>query len=112
MSAFDPLRTLAYVLSVASARAIFLMFLAPPLILLAWAHFLPSFEAEWMPFWLTMAIGWLGLLVAAAIGLVGLATAPWPDRTRALVAAIYAPLFLISLPFQALVAGCMTGNCL
>jgi hypothetical protein len=98
--------------SMASARAIFLMFFAPPLVLLALAHFLPPLEAEWMPFWMTMAIGWVVLLVVAAIGLVGVATAPWPDNIRAVVAAVYAPLFLLSLPIQALIAGCTAGDCL
>ena len=44
--------------------------------------------------------------------IAGLITAPWPEKVRAVVAAVIPPLFLISLPFQALMAACTTGNCL
>lgn len=58
-------------------------------------------------------VTWLAIAVAIIAGLTGIATAPWPDGKRAIVAAVYAPLFLISIPVQAIMAGCSAAaSCL
>ena len=78
-----------------------LMLLAPPLVLLFWAHVVPSYF-DWE---------WVALIVAAVVGLLGAVTAPWHDRWK-WIAVVYGLLLIPTLPFAGLLAVCSTGNCL
>jgi hypothetical protein len=87
-----------------TVRALILMFVAPPLLLLLWAHVARS------------AIGaqtdTLALIVVGLVGLAGVATAPWLAGTKTIVAIAYGAAALVALPFLVLLAVCSTGDCL
>ena len=88
-----------------TARSLFLMFVAPMIVLLIYAHWIDPLEPP-------RATAWVSVFLAVVPGFLGVGTAPWPDKPRAVVAAIYLPLLLISMPLHMLVAACSTGNCL
>ncbi|HEV2043987.1 MAG TPA: hypothetical protein VGR05_04835, partial [Sphingomicrobium sp.] len=75
----------------------------PPLLLVLWAHLL-------RPFWPNS--DWFAVIAAGLIGMAAVATAPWRDRTRAVIAVVYIVLLWASLPFVGLLAVCSTGDCL
>jgi hypothetical protein len=80
-----------------------LMLLAPPLLLLAWAHLLRPMSPAWE---------WAALIGAGLVGIAGAATGPWPEPTKLRVVVGYVLLALLTLPFLALFAVCSTGDCL
>jgi len=88
---------------IANSRTLALMLVAPPLVLLLWAHLIRPAAS---------GFDVLAVLLAGSIGLAGAATAPWPDKTKAVVAVIYIGLGVFTIPFLALLAVCSTGDCL
>lgn len=86
-----------------TARALSLMLLAPPIVLLMWAHFVRPAYSGW---------DWPAIIVAGLIGLAGAATAPWRGIWKWVVAVAYALLLIPVLPFTGLLAVCWTGDCL
>ena len=87
----------------ANMRSIVLMLVAPPLVLLLWAHFLrPALSGLDLP----------AIIIAGLIGAVGAATAPWPGNAKVIVTIAYLSLLVIALPFLSLLAVCSTGDCL
>jgi hypothetical protein len=84
-------------------RSIAMMLLAPPTVLLFWAHFVrPSFAESEL----------LAVVFAGAAGLVGAITAPWAGNAKPIVAGTYVVLCFMALPFASLLAVCSTGLCL
>ena len=88
---------------VATVRALMLMLVAPPLVLLMWAHLVRSAYSGW---------DWPVVIVAGLIGLAGAATAPWRGTLKWVVAVAYALLLVPALPLAGLIAVCSTGDCL
>lgn len=86
-----------------SVRAVALMVVGPPVLLLLWAHAL-------RPLW--SGSDWLALVVAALSGLAALATAPWTNRVKSSVALGYILMAIVTLPYLGLLAICSTGDCL
>ena len=90
--------------------AILMMVVGPPLLLLLWAHLLRPFGQG------SEVIGQgselLALLVAGLFGVAGVLVAPWSERVRAVVAALYLLIAFVALPFLLLTAVCSTGDCL
>ena len=64
----------------ATARSLFLMLVMPFAMLFAWAHLL---RQTWNDG------GELAMIAAGLVGVAGVATAPWPDKRRAVIAAVY-----------------------
>ena len=87
----------------ASVRSIILMLVAPPLLLLLWAHFIRS---NWP------GLDWPVVILAGLIGLVGIATSPWERRAKVGFGIVYVGLAFAGLPFLTLLAVCSTGDCL
>lgn len=87
---------------VGTARTLLLMLIAPPLLLLFWAHVVRPGYSGW---------DWVAIIAAAVIGLIGAVTAPWHGR-REWIAVVYALLLVPVLPFAGLLAVCSTGDCL
>ena len=88
---------------IAGARSLALMLLAPPLVLLLWAHVLrPVLSGS----------GYAAGFVAALVGLAGVAIAPASNKVKALIAVCYVSLCFVTLPFVTLLAVCSTGDCL
>jgi hypothetical protein len=84
-------------------RTLAVMVVAPPVVLLIWAHFLrPTFSG----------LDLLAVLCAGALGLIGVITGPWSGMTRTIVAVCYIVVSLAALPFLTLLAVCSTGDCL
>jgi hypothetical protein len=88
---------------VGAARALILMLLAPPLVLLLWAHIVRPTYSGW---------DWAAVIMAGLLGLAGAATAPWRGTWKWVAAVIYGVLLVPALPFAALLAVCSTGDCL
>jgi hypothetical protein len=86
-----------------SARSILLMLVAPPIVLVLWAHLI---RPEWP------GLDWPATILAGLLGLVGVATSPWRTDVKAAVGAVYIALALVVLPFLGLLAVCSTGDCL
>ncbi len=87
----------------ATARTLAIMLLAPPLVLLLWAHFVRP---------VVSGLDVLAVLLAGIMGLAGVATAPWSARVKGTVAVAYIGLAVAALPFMTLLAVCSTGDCL
>jgi len=87
----------------ASVRSVLLMLVAPPLVLLFWAHFIRS---SWP------GLDWPVVILAGLLGLVGIATSPWERRAKVSFGIVYLGLALAALPFLSLLAVCSTGDCL
>jgi hypothetical protein len=107
MPAFQPLRTLSVIRGAATvvgtARALLLMLLGPPLVLLFWAHGVrPTYSG----------LDWPAIILAGLLGLAGLAAAPWRSSPKIVVAFVYSLLLIAALPFVGLLAVCSTGDCL
>ena len=79
-----------------SARALALMIFGPPVIAIALAilggNYLPSL----------VIYGLAGIVACFAVY-----AAPWSDKTRALVAAIYLPLMVFGMPVILLIFACI-----
>jgi hypothetical protein len=88
---------------IGTLRSLTLMLLAPPLVLIAWAHLIRPTSSGW---------DWPALIVAGLLGLVGVATAPWRGTLKSIVTVAYALLLVVALPFVGLLAVCSTGDCL
>ena len=87
------------------ARTFSIMFILPPLALLAAAHLTPgllSTDVVSIPF----------AMILMAAGLAAVATSGWPLPVRIGVGLTYGMVAIVSLPFLALLAVCTTGNCL
>jgi hypothetical protein len=80
-------------------RSLSIMFVAPPILLIVWAHLAPP-------------LGLAALCAAVLVGLIGLATAPWSNDWKALGLLGYIIYAALALPFLGLIAECTTGNCL
>jgi hypothetical protein len=80
-----------------------LMLLAPPVVLLFWAHLVRPTYSGW---------DWPACIAAGLVGLAGAATAPWQGLWKWGVAIVYGLLLLPALPFVGLLAVCSTGDCL
>ncbi|MES2987232.1 MAG: hypothetical protein V4808_04945 [Pseudomonadota bacterium] len=85
----------------ATVRALTVMLLAPPAVLLLWAHLI-GFHRDW---------ALLAIILAGTAGLAGAVTAPWSDRVKTLIAAIYVIAAIPLVPLLSLVAVCTTGDC-
>ncbi len=86
-----------------TARTLAIMFLAPLVVLLLWAHAVrPAISG----------LDMLAILLAGLAGVVGLATSPWSTKAKAIAAAAYIALAVATLPFMTLLAVCSTGDCL
>lgn len=88
---------------VGTVRALMLMLLAPPLVLLLWAHVIRPTYSGW---------DWVAVILAGLLGLAGAATAPWRKTWKLGVAVVYGLLLVPALPFAGLLAVCSTGDCL
>jgi len=87
----------------ANARTLATMLLAPPLVLLLWAHLIRPAAS---------GLDLLAVFSAGIVGLAGATTAPWSAKVKALVAVAYIGLAVVALPFMTLLAVCSTGDCL
>jgi hypothetical protein len=88
---------------VATVRSLTLMLLAPPAVLLLWAHLVRPTYSGW---------DWPALILAGLLGLAGAATAPWQGMWKWSVTLVYGLSLLPALPFTGLLAVCSTGDCL
>lgn len=87
----------------ANARTLAIMLLAPPLVLLLWAHLIHPIVSN---------LDLLAVFSAGIIGLAGAATAPWSAKVKTTVVVAYIVLAVATLPFMTLLAVCSTGDCL
>ena len=87
----------------AIARTLFLMIVAPPVLLLLFAHFAPR---TWQTSWFSIC------LTAVVLGLAGIATSPWRLEVKLVLGLLYALAAVPIMPFLGLFASCSTGNCL
>jgi xanthine/uracil/vitamin C permease (AzgA family) len=87
-----------------TARTLAILFVAPPVVLIALTQLVPS-----------QAAGWIWYVVLAALGslaVAGLRTSQWSDTTQVIVGILYIFAAIPMLPLLTLIAACTTGDCL
>jgi len=78
------------------------MFLVPPALLLAAAHFTDLLSG---PAW------YVSLIIIWLLGMAAVALSRWSPATRVFASLAYTAATLFALPFLALIAVCTTGDC-
>ena len=98
--------SVTWALAMRTLRALAIMFLLPPLVLLALAHGWPGFFA--LNGFLVLA----SLMLLVVAGVAAAWTAPWPEPVRFGIGGAYLVLAIPAMPTLSLLAVCTTGDCL